>query len=123
MAWGVRVSGVRPNVTALKRFGASTQDMKGAFHEISLVGIRLVRSRTPVKTGRLLATTRGAAKANRASVIQGRKPWVGYAAYVNYGSVRNRARHQMQKADPQWLEYASRRLQRQLMKNRRTSGL
>ncbi len=119
MASGVRVTGIRPNVVALKKFGASTKDMKRTFHEIALVGMHLVRERTPVRTGALLATTRGQAKGNRASVLQGRKPRVGYAAYVNYGSRRNRASRQMQRSDPPWREYAMGKIGKQIQINRR----
>lgn len=123
MADGVRITGLRPNVAGLRKFGVKAGEMKEAFSDISQAGQAMARARTPIRTGKLLSTTRGAAYSNRASVIQGRGPWVKYASYVNYGTRGRKGTRHLNSVDETWKPYAMRRLAQQLEKNRRSSGL
>jgi len=107
---GVRITGLKPTLRSLKKFGTSIEDAKGAFDDIARIGITLARARTPVRTGRLVETTRGQADSHRARVIQGGFR-AAYASYVNYGTRKRRGTRHMNSIDPQWSAAAIDRLQ------------
>lgn len=88
MAAGVRVTGLREAVTALKRAGASTDDLKEAWQPIGREAVQKSRQVAPKRTGRLAGNIRSSRRQNGVVVSVGgaRAP---YASYVYYGSVHN----------------------------------
>jgi len=77
---GTRVTGLRETVRALERYGASTQDLKGAFGKIAdLVARRGLGRVQRGETGRLAASIRPAKTKNKAVVRAGgaRVPYAG----------------------------------------------
>lgn len=123
MADGVRVTGLKPKIAGLRKYGIMAGDMKSAFADIAERGATLARARTPIRTGKLLGSTRSRAYSNRATVLQGNKGRVWYASYVNYGTRGRPGTRHLNKVDIPWKPYAMRRLAQQLESNRRKSGL
>lgn len=123
MVTRVFVSGLRPKVIGLHRLGVTMKDTTETQKLIARDGVILARARTPIRTGRLLQSTRGQAFSNRATVIQGYARYVAYASFVNYGTQHSRPTHHMQKTDPPWLQAASYRLTSLIQTASRNSGL
>jgi hypothetical protein len=80
----VKVEGLRNLQRTLKAAGVSLQDLKDEHARVAAIVVRAAAPRAPVRTGRLLASTRGAGTQSAAIVRAGRAS-VPYAGPIHWG--------------------------------------
>ena len=80
----VQVEGARELRRSLKAAGDDLSDLKAAHKQAAEIGVRAVQPITPVLTGRLAASVRGAGTTTAAIIRAGKKA-VPYAGAVHWG--------------------------------------
>ena len=80
----VQVAGARELRRSLKAAGDDLSDLKAAHKQAAEIGVRAVQPITPVRTGRLAASVRGAGTTTAAIIRAGKKA-VPYAGAVHWG--------------------------------------
>jgi hypothetical protein len=121
---GFKVEGLTQVVRDLQTVGADVEDLKDAFAGIAAEGARIASGFTPVRTGRLAASTRGNRAKSKAVITQGRGS-VPYAGPVNYGWPRRHIQPalQMQRADERMGPVAIQRLEDDINQSIKRRGL
>ncbi len=85
---GVKITGLRENIAAMKKAGVEVADLKEAFAPISDKAAAQARALAPRRSGRLAGNVRASRRQNAAVITVGGAR-VYYARYVHFGSVHN----------------------------------
>lgn len=101
---GAYITGLRETIRALELLGVEVSDLKGVFHPVADKAAGIIRTHTPVQSGRLRASVKPNNAKNKAIVRAG-SARVPYAKAINNGryNAANGSRTQptrfMQRAD------------------------
>lgn len=116
----VTVSGANEWRRGLSRYSESIEDAQKTMRKVGEEGARLVRAVTPIRTGRLVGTTKGSGNSRTARVKQGTPVRAGYAFPLNYGTRKGRpgTRH-INSVDPAWERIASDLVEKMIRDNKR----
>ncbi len=101
---GVKVEGLSKVTRALKKYGVSVEDLKGAFNKIGTVLEQGAKSRTPVRSGKMERSIRQSKRQNSVYLYGGGKR-AYWAPYVEFGTKYQRAQEPMQRtlqANKRW---------------------
>ena len=100
----IQVEGISKVTRTLKKFGVSTEDLKGAFTKIGTVLESGAKSRAPIRSGKFERSIRQSRRQNSLYLYAGGKR-AYWAPFVEFGTKYQRAQEPMQRtlnANKRW---------------------